>query len=233
MKQRVGLARALATDADIMLMDEPFSALDPLIRRDMQDLLMRLHHDLERTIIFVTHDLNEAMRIGKRIMLMKDGELIQLGTGADILSNPADEYVSNFVADVDRMRVLTARDLMAEPPMVVRIGDDLSDVVRHLQQCGAEGAYVLDEGRLSGAITLKALKLGPTAVAATLEMAHLDTDFGTTRADTLLIDLCGLVLSQSLPLAVLDDDRRLLGTVSSKAILKAIATEKIGVRSHG
>ena len=110
MRQRVGLARALASDADILLMDEPFSALDPLIRRDMQDLLMTLQRDLQRTVVFVTHDLNEAMRMGDRIMIMRNGKVVQLGTAQEILNTPADDYVSEFISDVDRSRVLTAGD---------------------------------------------------------------------------------------------------------------------------
>lgn len=112
MKQRVGLARGLATDADVLLMDEPFSALDPLIRREMQDLLLKLRDEVERTIVFVTHDLDEAMRLGDRITLLGDGLVAQTGTAAEILTNPADDYVRRFVADVDRTRVLTARDVM-------------------------------------------------------------------------------------------------------------------------
>jgi glycine betaine/proline transport system ATP-binding protein len=112
MKQRVGIARALAADTEVMLMDEPFSALDPLFRRDLQDLLLRLHRESGRTIVFVTHDLNEAMRIGDRIMIMRDGAISQLATAAQILTAPADEYVTKFTADVDRGRVLTARDIM-------------------------------------------------------------------------------------------------------------------------
>ncbi|MGC1388800.1 MAG: ATP-binding cassette domain-containing protein [Steroidobacteraceae bacterium] len=112
MKQRVGIARALAADTEVMLMDEPFSALDPLIRRDLQDLLLQLHRESSRTIVFVTHDLNEAMRIGDRIMIMRDGAVSQLATAAQILTAPADEYVAKFTADVDRARVLTARDIM-------------------------------------------------------------------------------------------------------------------------
>nr|WP_269327597.1 betaine/proline/choline family ABC transporter ATP-binding protein [Kineosporia mesophila] len=123
MRQRVGLARALASDADILLMDEPFSALDPLIRRDMQDLLMTLQRDLKRTVVFVTHDLNEAMRMGDRIMIMRDGRVVQLGTAQEILKTPADEYVSEFIADVDRTRVLTAGDIMQEP-VAGSVGDD-------------------------------------------------------------------------------------------------------------
>jgi glycine betaine/proline transport system ATP-binding protein len=115
MQQRVGLARALATDADILLMDESFSALDPLIRRDMQDQLLALQKRLKKTIVFITHDLNEAMRLGDRIAVMRDGEIVQMGTAEDILVTPANDYVASFTRDVDRARVLTAGAIMADP----------------------------------------------------------------------------------------------------------------------
>jgi glycine betaine/proline transport system ATP-binding protein len=112
MQQRVGLARALATDADLLLMDESFSALDPLIRRDMQDQLLQLQKTLKKTIVFITHDLNEAMRLGDRIAVMRDGRIVQIGTAEDILVRPADDYVASFIQDVDRSRVLTAGAVM-------------------------------------------------------------------------------------------------------------------------
>ncbi|KAB2971828.1 glycine betaine/L-proline ABC transporter ATP-binding protein [Streptomyces sp. SS1-1] len=112
MQQRVGLARALATDADLLLMDESFSALDPLIRRDMQDQLLQLQKTLKKTIVFITHDLNEAMRLGDRIAVMRDGRIVQTGTAEDILLRPANDYVASFIQDVDRSRVLTASALM-------------------------------------------------------------------------------------------------------------------------
>ncbi|MFF3502711.1 glycine betaine/L-proline ABC transporter ATP-binding protein [Streptomyces sp. NPDC003247] len=112
MQQRVGLARALATDADLLLMDESFSALDPLIRRDMQDQLLTLQKTLKKTIVFITHDLNEAMRLGDRIAVMRDGRVVQNGTAEDILVRPADDYVASFIQDVDRSRVLTASAVM-------------------------------------------------------------------------------------------------------------------------
>jgi glycine betaine/proline transport system ATP-binding protein len=112
MQQRVGLARALATDADLLLMDESFSALDPLIRRDMQDQLLQLQQTLKKTIVFITHDLNEAMRLGDRIAVMRDGRIVQTGTAEDILLRPANDYVASFIQDVDRSRVLTAGALM-------------------------------------------------------------------------------------------------------------------------
>ncbi|MFF4081785.1 glycine betaine/L-proline ABC transporter ATP-binding protein [Streptomyces sp. NPDC001777] len=119
MQQRVGLARALATDADLLLMDESFSALDPLIRRDMQDQLLELQKRLKKTIVFITHDLNEAMRLGDRIAVMRDGRIVQLGTAEDILVTPANDYVASFTQDVDRTRVLTAGAIMAEPHTVM------------------------------------------------------------------------------------------------------------------
>ncbi|MFJ9827962.1 glycine betaine/L-proline ABC transporter ATP-binding protein [Streptomyces sp. NPDC101160] len=114
MQQRVGLARALATDADVLLMDESFSALDPLIRRDMQDQLLVLQQKLKKTIVFITHDLNEAMRLGDRIAVMRDGRIVQLGTAEDILVRPANDYVASFIQDVDRTRVLTAESVMTD-----------------------------------------------------------------------------------------------------------------------
>lgn len=119
MQQRVGLARALATDADLLLMDESFSALDPLIRRDMQDQLLELQKRLKKTIVFITHDLNEAMRLGDRIAVMRDGKIVQLGSAEDILVTPANDYVASFTQDVDRSRVLTAGAIMAEPHTVM------------------------------------------------------------------------------------------------------------------
>ncbi|MEU9794770.1 glycine betaine/L-proline ABC transporter ATP-binding protein [Streptomyces sparsogenes] len=115
MQQRVGLARALATDADLLLMDESFSALDPLIRRDMQDQLLELQKRLKKTIVFITHDLNEAMRLGDSIAVMRDGRIVQIGTAEDILVTPANDYVASFTQDVDRTRVLTAGAIMADP----------------------------------------------------------------------------------------------------------------------
>ncbi|MFJ8949067.1 glycine betaine/L-proline ABC transporter ATP-binding protein [Streptomyces sp. NPDC102381] len=127
MQQRVGLARALATDAELLLMDESFSALDPLIRRDMQDQLLVLQKKLKKTIVFITHDLNEAMRLGDRIAVMRDGRIVQNGTPEDILVRPADDYVANFIQDVDRSRVLTAGAIM-ESPDALRAGSGRTDL---------------------------------------------------------------------------------------------------------
>ena len=118
MQQRVGLARALASDPDILLMDEAFSALDPLIRRQMQDELMDIQNELRKTILFITHDLNEALRIGDRVCIMRDGAVVQIGTPEEILTEPATAYVAEFVQDVDQGRVIECREVMLEPKPV-------------------------------------------------------------------------------------------------------------------
>ncbi|WP_245685589.1 quaternary amine ABC transporter ATP-binding protein [Streptomyces yerevanensis] len=222
-RQRVGLARALATDAEILLMDEPFSALDPLIRRDMQDLLLTLQRDLRRTIVFVTHDLNEAMRLGDRIMVMRDGRVVQLGTATDILHTPADDYVRDFVSDVDRSRVLTASAIMREPLMTASADDDPQDVLRRLSNVEAAGVYVRDsDGRIAGVarddLLAQAVRDGRTSVRECLV-----EEYERTGPDTLLVDLCPRVGRHTVPLAVTDDDGRLLGVVPRAALLTALS----------
>ena len=226
MRQRVGLARALASDADILLMDEPFSALDPLIRRDMQDLLMTLQRDLRRTVVFVTHDLNEAMRMGDRIMIMRDGRVVQLGTAQEILNEPADDYVSEFIADVDRSRVLTASTIMREPLVTATVEDDPEDVLSRLSNSEGLGAYVLDDdGRILGVVRADLL-----AAAIGQQRTSLDKlatgEYRVVGADAPLNDLCNLVGRNSVPLAVTDPDGRLLGVVPRATLLSALATPR-------
>jgi glycine betaine/proline transport system ATP-binding protein len=224
MKQRVGLARALAADSDVLLMDEPFSALDPLIRRDMQDLLVRLQTELRKTIVFITHDLNEAMRLGDRILMLKDGRTVQLGTGPEIISAPADDYVADFTSDVDRTRVLTAGDLLREPRLTARLGQPAGEVLRALGAAEANGVYVLGEdGRIAGVarddLLARAVQEGRTAVGP----RELVTDFATTSPDRPLVEFVHLVGRSAVPLGVVDDDGRLLGVVPRAAVLDALA----------
>jgi glycine betaine/proline transport system ATP-binding protein len=153
MQQRVGLARALAADPPILLMDEPFSALDPLIRRQLQDEFVRLSRELQKTVVFVTHDIDEALRVGHRIAIMRDGVIVQLDTPSGILMTPADSYVAQFVAGVHRLSVLRARDIMKpmtgkgrEPRLPgAGLDDDLNSVV-NLALGHAGEIDVLDEG---------------------------------------------------------------------------------------
>jgi glycine betaine/proline transport system ATP-binding protein len=224
MRQRVGLARALAADSEVLLMDEPFSALDPLIRRDMQDLLERLQSELSKTIVFITHDLNEAMRLGDRILMLKDGRTVQLGTGPEIISAPADAYVADFTSDVDRTRVLTAGDLLREPRMTARLGQSPGEVLRALGAAEANGVYVLDDHRRIAGVArddllARARQEGRTAVGP----RELVGDYTTTAPDRPLVEFVHLVGRHPVPLGVVDDDGRLLGVVPRAAVLDALA----------
>ncbi|HYO38687.1 MAG TPA: betaine/proline/choline family ABC transporter ATP-binding protein [Nocardioidaceae bacterium] len=224
MQQRVGLARALAADSEVLLMDEPFSALDPLIRRDMQDLLVRLQTELQKTIVFITHDLNEAMRLGDRILMLKDGRTVQLGTGPEIISAPADDYVADFTSDVDRTRVLTAGDLLREPRMTARLGQSTGEVLRALGAAEANGVYVLDDDRRIAGVArddllARALQEGRSAVGP----RELVPDYATTAPDRPLVEFVHLVGHHPVPLGVVDDGGRLLGVVPRAAVLDALA----------
>lgn len=227
MQQRVGLARGLATEADILLMDEPFSALDPLIRRDMQDLLAELQEELQRTIIFITHDLNEAMRLGDRIVVMKDGRIVQVGTGPEIIHEPANDYVRDFVADVDRSRVLTA-DLAMRPPRRTFSPEDApEDVLAWLDQSELNGVYVLgDDGRLLGvardAELARAIGNGSTPEVGEL----LVDDYARVDRETPLMDLSKLAAQHTVPIAVSDEHGKLLGVVHRARLLATLAGER-------
>jgi glycine betaine/proline transport system ATP-binding protein len=223
MRQRVGLARALATDADVMLMDEPFSALDPLIRRDMQDLVLKLQADLNRTIVFITHDLNEAMRLGDRIMILRDGKAVQLGSGPEILSTPADQYVADFVSEVDRSRVLTAGDLVRAPKLSARLTDSPEYLLKMLGASEANGVFILDDaGRVQGVALDSAIATAVRQGRTGLSLDDLMTDFFTAAVDCPVIDLVHLLGRQPVPLAVLDSDRKLVGVVPRAAVLEAL-----------
>jgi glycine betaine/proline transport system ATP-binding protein len=225
MRQRVGLARALAADSEVLLMDEPFSALDPLIRRDMQDLLERLQSELSKTIVFITHDLNEAMRLGDRILMLKDGRTVQLGTGPEIISAPADDYVADFTSDVDRTRVLTAGDLVRAPRMTARLGDPPGDVLKALAGAEANGVYVLDhDRRIAGVarddLLARAVQENRTAIGD----RELVADHATVLADRPVVEFVHLVGRHPVPLAVLDEEGRLLGVVPRATVLNALST---------
>lgn len=158
MQQRVGLARALANDPDILLMDEAFSALDPLIRKDMQDELLELHTSVGKTIIFITHDLDEALRIGDRIVLMKDGNIVQIGTPEEILMNPSNEYVERFVEDVDLSKVLTAGHIMKRAE-TVQIDKGARVALTLMKNLGISSIYAVDKKKhLLGVISAQAAK---------------------------------------------------------------------------
>jgi glycine betaine/proline transport system ATP-binding protein len=224
MKQRVGLARALATDAEVMLMDEPFSALDPLIRRQMQDLLLRLQDGLRKTVVFVTHDLNEAMRLGNRILMMRDGEAIQCGSGSEILAAPADGYVADFVSDVDRSRILTARDVMREARLTASCGERPELVLARLDEAQASSVYVLDEtGRVAGVASEELLAAAARSGSDRITAHCLANGYQAVAPDQPLMELFSLAARETMPLAVVDSESRLLGVVPRAALLGAMA----------
>ncbi|WP_328530949.1 betaine/proline/choline family ABC transporter ATP-binding protein [Nocardioides sp. NBC_00368] len=222
MRQRVGLARALAVDPPILLMDEPFSALDPLIRRDMQDLLVDLQSQDQRTTVFVTHDLNEAMRIGDRVMVMRDGEVIQVAPGPEIVAHPADDYVSEFVSDVDRARVLSAGDLVRPPRLVLDEETTRADALTRLGENEVTGAFVTDaEDRLLGVVT--ADRVADLSSGESLREA-LGEPYEQVGPDDVVGDFMQLAGRQVVPVTVLDDDGRIVGVVPRAAILSALST---------
>ncbi|MGY1750397.1 quaternary amine ABC transporter ATP-binding protein [Modestobacter sp. SYSU DS0511] len=221
MKQRVGLARALAAETDLLLMDEAFSALDPLIRREMQDQLLDLQSRLGKTIVFITHDLNEAMRLGDRVMVMRDGRVVQLGTPEQILDQPADDYVASFLADVDRGRVFTAEHVMAPAPVVVPQVASPAAALDAMHAQRASAALVVDGlGQLTGTVGLRAAQAAVDAGQPALNGAVRPSV--TVGPETRLADLLVSAGQDQQPVAVVDDTNRLLGVVPPTAVLAAL-----------
>lgn len=216
MQQRVGLARGLASNPDILLMDEAFSALDPLIRRQMQDEMLEIQARLKKTILFITHDLNEALRIGDRVCIMKDAEVVQIGTPEEILTQPATGYVAEFVQDVDQGRVIEASEVMQEPAPIPR-ELTLSDAL--LQLGDRAGAFVLDDaGRpvalFTGADGIRASTMGSIDLDAALR-----SDFDQA-APTATLNEIYVSAGRGLPIAIVDDDGVLLGNVDPRHIME-------------
>ena len=224
MQQRVGLARALANDPEILLMDEAFSALDPLIRKDMQDELLDLQEKLKKTIIFITHDLNEALRIGDRIALMKDGQIIQIGTGEEILTNPADEYVRNFVEDVDRSKVLTAENVMVRAMSVNVELDGPKVALQRMRQEKVSNLIAVDKKRnLKGYIT------AADALEASLDgkkniSSFVRTDIISVPPSMLIQEVLGLIYDSPTPIVVVKEGR-VLGVLIRGVVIEALASE--------
>jgi glycine betaine/proline transport system ATP-binding protein len=221
MQQRVGLARALTSDTDILLMDEAFSALDPLIRKDMQDELLELQETMKKTIIFITHDLDEALRIGDRIALMKDGNIMQIGSPEEIMVNPANEYVERFVEDVDLSKVLTAAHVQKRAE---RITPDRGPRValQVMRDQGYSSIFVVDRRqKLLGAIT--ADDASNALIKNKSVEEAMQKEIVSVYEDTLLTDVIGALATSVLPLAVIDRNDRLKGVIIRGAVIGALA----------
>ncbi|MCP3763943.1 glycine betaine/L-proline ABC transporter ATP-binding protein [Domibacillus sp. A3M-37] len=224
MQQRVGLARALASDTTVLLMDEAFSALDPLIRKDMQDELLEIQEQYKKTIIFITHDLDEALRIGDRIALMKDGSVIQLGTPEQIMMSPANEFVEKFVEDVDLSKVLTASHVMKRPE---KIGADRGPRValEIMRKQGYSSIFVVDrKQKLLGVLTAEQARQAIDQNQSISEA--MTTDMPTVTEGALLGDLMEEMATSSLPISVIDEEKRIKGIVIRGAVIGALAGNK-------
>lgn len=216
MQQRVGLARALAADPDILLMDEAFSALDPLIRRQMQDEMMDIQAHLKKTILFITHDLNEALRIGDRVCIMKDGAVVQIGTPEEILTQPATGYVAEFVQDVDQGRVIQVHEIMIEPQPI----EASTSLQQGLEGLGDRaGRFCCDaDGKPTGVLTsadgIRATSMGSTDLASGLR-----TDFDSCLSTATLNEVYAAA-GRGLPIVVVDDDGSLIGNLDPRHIME-------------
>ena len=231
MQQRVGLARALANDPEILLMDEAFSALDPLIRREMQDELLDLQSNVQKTIIFITHDLNEALRIGDRIALMKDGQIMQIGTGEEILTHPANQYVRDFVEDVDRSKVLTAQNIMV-PALTTNIEVDGPNVaLNRMRKEEVSMLLAVDRKRkLKGSLPAEKAREARKNNLTLKDV--IDKNVRRIPKDMLVTDIFNLIFDSPAPLAVVEGDR-LVGVVIRGSVLEALAdTETEEVIAH-
>lgn len=227
MQQRVGLARALANDPDILLMDEPFSALDPLIRREMQEELLDLQAKLKKTIIFITHDINEAFKLGDRVAVMKDGEIVQLGTPEEMIESPSEKYIEDFVRDVDRSKVMQAKNVMQKSSASVSTKDGLKYALREMKVNNLSSVFVLGEKRkLEGIISLD------DTLEAIREKKSLKDiikkDYYTAHPEDYVSDLIPKAVHTKYPIAVLDENEKFLGIIVRVSVLSGLAVEEEG-----
>lgn len=227
MQQRVGLARAMAADPSVLLMDEPFSGLDPLIRRDMQNELIRLQQRMHKTIIFITHDLNEALKLGDHIAIMRDGAVIQVGTGEEILANPADDYVTEFVRDVRKSSVVTLRSLMQRPTVRLLSSMSPKEAMDAIGERAEVGGFVADSrglyvGAVSFASLAEASQRGDAAINEALSegVTPVSVDLSVSAA-------LPLVRNQGGSVPLIDDDGRLVGQIQPLALIELMEQESI------
>ena len=225
MQQRVGLARALATEADILLMDEAFSALDPLIRKDMQNELLSLQQKMKKTILFITHDLDEALKIGDRIAIMKDGEIVQIGTAEEILQNPADHYVREFTQDVNRTKIITASAIMHHAEAIVLEKSGIRTAARRMRDLSISSIFITDKsGTLRGIVTIdkvsELIKNNQENLGSIL-----DENIQTVNPEAPIDEIIPLFLHSSYPVAVVDTDNQLKGIIFKSTVLAGIVGE--------
>lgn len=231
MQQRVGLARALASNQEILLMDEPFSALDPLIRRDMQKLFLDIQGEIQKTVIFVTHDLNEALTLGHRAAVMKDGEIVQLGTAEEILGYPKTDYVKQLVHDVDYSKIRLSKSAMIPVEIIAYENESPQVVLRRMKMNNLSSIFVLDK---------KDYFLGVLEMNKVVELVELHkhdlTDraknqFNHVNSETPLREVLPLFVNNTIPVAVVDQQKRLKGMITQSTLIASL-TEQIGIEGN-
>ncbi len=223
MQQRVGLARALAVDPEVLLMDEPFSGLDPLIRREMQDELIILESQLHKTIVFITHDLNEALKVGDRIAIMRDGEIVQNGTPEEIVTLPADDYVAEFVQDVSRAKVVQVNAVMQQPDAVVYPWQGPRAALHMMRDNDMDHIFVLTRERgIKGILTEDHAASLARQKVERLEDVEVD-EVLTAGPDDYIEEIIPLAAQTHYPIAVIGPKGRLLGEVHRGALLAGMA----------
>ena len=223
MQQRVGLARALAVDPDILLMDEAFSALDPLIKKEMQDELLSLQNRVQKTIVFITHDLDEALKLGDKIILMKDGMVVQEGTPEDILTNPATEYVEKFVEDVNMSKVLTAQGVMKKLRNVAFPKDGPRTALRKMQEEGISSIFVVNKDFQVQGVVL-AEEAAKAADRGEKELVNIiERDIKTVSPETTIQEIFPMMTDIRYPIAVVNEEKKILGVIVRGTILAGLA----------
>ena len=230
-QQRVGLARALCTDAEILLMDEAFSALDPLIRSEMQDQLIELQDKLQKTIVFITHDLDEALRIGDKIAILRDGLLVQQGAPVDILLNPADDYVEAFVKDVNRARALTVETVMQ--PQICRISsENIGNALIQMRKSKQDYGYVVNDDGYQGMITQETLESVEKSDYDNAITESLMEDVPAVQSDALLESVISDMLDNEYPLAVLNAEGEVEGHISRSTLSDILSDQPSEVETE-
>ncbi|MBS4205419.1 quaternary amine ABC transporter ATP-binding protein [Lederbergia citrea] len=221
MRQRVGIARALANDPDILLMDEPFSALDPLIRREMQLELLDIQNRLQKTIIFITHDVNEAFKIGDRVAVMKDGKVEQIGTPEEILEEPANDYISEFIRDIDRSKILQAEHIMVKPFGLVSLKDGLNVAIKVMRENGISSAFVTDRGRrLQGLVTIDRAIEGLKQKKTLQDV--MEKEVNTVDPTDYVQDIIPKALDSKYPLVVVNEENQIRGIILRVHVLASL-----------
>lgn len=221
MRQRVGIARALANDPEILLMDEPFSALDPLVRQDMQFELLSIQKKLNKTVIFITHDINEAFKLGDRVAIMNDGKIIQIDTPENMATNPANDYVESFITSADKGQIYSVKHIMQTPSCMIHSRDGANNALKQMRTQGVSSAYVIDDDlELVGILPLDdAIKVKAGEVSF---QDAIIRDILTTKEDTLISDLLSVAASAKYPIAVIDEENHLKGIVSKASVLSSL-----------